>query len=47
MCFYHLETRRYHVFFSKNFIKVALFGEISDPHGDEDEDDCLLGCCAV
>jgi hypothetical protein len=26
---------------------VVELGEISDPHGDEYENDCLVGCCVV
>jgi hypothetical protein len=31
----------------KRFEKLKSTDEISGSHGDEYEDDCLLGCCAV
>jgi hypothetical protein len=37
-----INNKHTHKFHTKPFI-----GEISGPHGDEYEDDCLLGCCAV
>jgi hypothetical protein len=31
----------------KNELRIELICEISDSGGGENEDDCLMGCCAV
>jgi hypothetical protein len=35
--------KKFHVFIGT---KVSISCEISGSHGDKNEDDCLLGCCA-
>jgi hypothetical protein len=37
----------YLTFYTSNYFTVTVLREISSSRGDEYEDDCFLGCCAL